>query len=143
MNFITEIMHHSDQTFSDKHFWDLVIDEKEPEMAMNKSLADDALDINPMVAIKNTCPEIYVKLSIDSLTLVRKHMRNTAAHVILVELDKKCRDINAFILNKKATAAESTEITNKHVMSDSSYTKDLTLFVKTRIYFNPVWDLGF
>ena len=102
-------MQHTGYKFADKPFLDIVIEEKEPEMVSNKSLADDVLDINLMVAIKYTCPEIYAKLFKVASTLLKKYMRNAAIYVLRVELDKKCRDINTFILNKKGTAAESTE----------------------------------
>ena len=55
-------------------------------------------------------------------------MKNAAAHVLIIKLDNTCKEIVTFVLNQKSTAV---------------YTQKLTVFIKSTIYYNPVWDFGF
>ena len=143
-NFITDIMPHTEYEFTDTSFLHLILMEHEPEPSSEKSLADDVFDVIPMISIKYTCPEIFDKLKNTSSTLIKKYMRNAAAHVLIMELDNKYKEIVTFVLNQKATAVESEHNhQKKKSTSVESYTQRLTAFIKSTIYYNPVWDFGF
>ena len=143
-NFITDIMPHTEYEFTDTSFLHLILMEDEPEPSSEKSLADDVFDVIPMISIKYTCPEIFDKLKNTSSTLMKKYMRNAAAHVLIMELDNKYKEIVTFVLKQKATAVDSEHNhQKKKSTSVESYTQRLTAFIKSTIYYNPVWDFGF
>ena len=70
--------------------------------------------------------------------LVKKYMRNAAAHVLISW--NLILNIKILLnLNKKTTAAESLQNhQEKATMSGGSYTQDLTALIKSTIYYNPV-----
>ena len=144
LNFIMETMPHTEYEFTDKSFLDLILVENKPESSTEKSLADDVLDVIPMISIKYTCPEIFDKLQNVCPLLVKKYIRNAATHVLILELDDKCKKIVKFFMNQKATAAETLHTHKKKpTTSGGSYTQNLISFIKSTIYYNPVWDFGF
>jgi len=144
LNFVMETMPHTEYKFTDESFLDLILAENKSESSTDKSLADDILDVIPMVSIKYTCPEIFDKLKNVCPSLVNKYIRSAASHVLILELDDKCKEIVNFFLNQKATAAESIHSHQKKpTTSGGSYTQDLISFIKSTIYYNPVWDFGF
>ena len=65
-------------------------------------------------------------------------------HVLVIELDNKCKEIVTFVLNQKSTAVDSPHNQRKNTPTPGeSYTEKLTAFIKSTIYYNPVWDFGF
>ena len=92
-----ETMPHTEYKFIDKSFLGLILAENRPESSTDKSLADDILDVIPMVSIKYTCPEIFDKLKNVCPSLVNKYIRSVASHVLILELDDKCKEIVNFL----------------------------------------------
>ena len=108
LNFIMETMPHTEYEFTDKSFLDLTLVENKRESSTDKSLANDVLDVIPMISIKYTCPEIFDKLKKVCPSLVKKYIRNAATHVLIMELDDKCKEIVKFFMNKKRNSGRIT-----------------------------------